>query len=428
MSIRNLLTPEVKSYQDINVNKLTCEECVCVSNTIDEIYTQNIYVDPPATEIFINDKLHLLGDLEVDGSIIGNVSDDVLDVNEINQKDNGFIQVNDDTVFTTNSVKLTSVAGQESITANNCFHLQSDGDACVYIQADRDGSGGLDNPLLLANTSGGNYGTVFLMSNTSGQLQIANGNTTDATSGTIQFFTTQITDNGDAPFDFSGSSLLLGLDNNNVNCYRDIDVNNNDIVNVGDLDLQGSLTNSTGDITVNKSIDFQNTFDAYNINNLEVDGIFNYNNAILDNTATDFLVLDGQTVKYRNSLPFGNLQYYDKRYLLTNYTTSFTTFVGTSPFTLTDLPAGDYILHWSCLLGNTQANRYTEARIMQDGSTELVKFGKATTSDASILESCAGQIPITIGVTATTTFEYEFRAESNTALLQKYCMILYQIL
>ena len=175
---------------------------------------------------------------------LSNLPLDNISVNSISQKDNGFIQVNDDTVFSTTSVKLTSVAGQESITANNCFHLQSDGDACLYIQADRDGTGGADNPVFLANTSGGLYGSAIVMSNTGGRLQIANGSTADATSGDIQFFTTQITDNGDAPFTLGGSQLLFEIKNSENDSYRNLNLNTNNIVNVNDLDAKGIIVNS----------------------------------------------------------------------------------------------------------------------------------------------------------------------------------------
>ncbi len=91
---------------------------------------------------------------------------------------------------------------------------------------------------------------------------------------------------------------------NEVNCEIS---NFKDCTLTGNLDIQGQLTNTLGNINVGSSLDFQNTNDAFNINNLSVDGLVTLSNTNLNNAATDLLVLDGNNVKYRTvtSLPSG---------------------------------------------------------------------------------------------------------------------------
>lgn len=236
----DLLTNGVKSWQKLNVDSINCETMNCISHTIDDLKVRTIEVDPPETEIkFLNNvsmennDILNIGTLQAT-NIIGDIADDIIDVNEINQKDNGFIQINNNTVFTTTSVKLTSV-GQNSITAPGCLHLQSDGDTCIYLQADRDNVTETDNPLLLATQDGGLQGMQIGLT-TDNELRFIQGAQADAINGFFEFWTQQMTDNGDAPPSFSGGSRLMRLDNDEITSDRNLNLNTNDILNVGTID------------------------------------------------------------------------------------------------------------------------------------------------------------------------------------------------
>lgn len=124
----------------------------------------------------------------------------------------------------TNAIKLTNVAGQEGIINNpGCLHVQSNGDACIYVQSDRDNLGS-DIPLLKGSSNGGSNAFTFSFSSAGTQLQIAHGDTVDNTNGSIAFFSSKFLDtldNGDTEPALDGpSQKLLQLDTTLVTIYK----------------------------------------------------------------------------------------------------------------------------------------------------------------------------------------------------------------
>ena len=66
---------------------------------------------------------------------------------------------NDQVVF--RSLKLGTV---NTTVDNECLHIQSNGDACIYLQADRDTSGFSDFPFFWLNINGGAQSSAISMS------------------------------------------------------------------------------------------------------------------------------------------------------------------------------------------------------------------------------------------------------------------------
>ena len=187
---------------------------------------------------------------------VNTVSAEVLDCPSLSAT-SGTIKINDDVVAGA-SLKLTSVAGEDSITSPGCLHLQSDTDACIYVQADRDGTAVDDNPLMLATTNGGNYGFAQLISNLVGATQLASGTTANNTSGRFQFFTTQITNNGDAPPLFDNSLVLFDVSDVENKSLRDFNMDSNNITNGGTITTAildcPSLTATSGTIAMTDNL------------------------------------------------------------------------------------------------------------------------------------------------------------------------------
>src|SRR5690606_9261996 len=120
------------------------------------------------------------------------------------------------------------------------FHIQNNEDAAMWLQADRDGTGGSDNPFFLGTQDAGNLGFQIGMVNTNSAFQIINGNTTDATSGRIELRTMQLINNGDNRPQFSGGNSMMTLTNTSVEIYRDTNI-------TGGLKITSVLEDNTTD-------------------------------------------------------------------------------------------------------------------------------------------------------------------------------------
>jgi hypothetical protein len=169
----------------------------------------------------------------------------------------GPILVNDDTTFKTNSVKMTSVAGQDSITAPGCLHLQSDTGTCIWLQADRDNVDEADKPFLWMTQDGGGYGSKIGSTDDNKTYWIA-GNGVGPGNGIFKFYTGQIVNNGDAPPDFTNlvEPPLLHMTDSFVNIGRNLDMLTNDISNVGNVELDSLSKDGVGNIIVNSGVEF----------------------------------------------------------------------------------------------------------------------------------------------------------------------------
>src|SRR5690606_6091675 len=74
------------------------------------------------------------------------------------------------------------------------------------------------------------------MSGASGNFYIATGSENNNSSGVIDFYSSRINNNGDQEPTFNGvSQLLLSLSATVNNNYRDLNMNQRDITNVGDI-------------------------------------------------------------------------------------------------------------------------------------------------------------------------------------------------
>ena len=133
MSYQNLILGNEfsKPTQDLKVNTINCESMECVTHVIDDLFVQTITADAPATEITVNDNMHFLGDIEVDGNIIGNMTDDDIVVNTIEAKDFTFVEMINDTVFD-QKIKITD---SDTSSSNTQFHSKSLGENTLWVEA-----------------------------------------------------------------------------------------------------------------------------------------------------------------------------------------------------------------------------------------------------------------------------------------------------
>ena len=168
---------------------------------------------------------------------IGDLEADSLNVNEINQNDNGYIKVNDDTVFTSKSIKITDIVGNDIITTPGCFHISSAGDVCIFLEADSDNINEFDNAFLLM-TQDGNQTAMRL---TSGQNEYSFECGT--ASGPLQTgFEFKIGDDvistgtGEMPT-FVNLQTKMSILYDMIALYEKLDMNNNEVTNIGAMDF-----------------------------------------------------------------------------------------------------------------------------------------------------------------------------------------------
>lgn len=178
----------------------------------------------------------------------GGISADDIFVNTITSASTGKIIMESDTIFK-GDVKITDVPGQDLITMPNCFHVQSNGNGCMWLQTDVDDGPSSDRPLFHMTKNGGNYG--FSMGTSAQALPTTifiAGNTTANTNGFFSFSTAQLTNNGNSVPTYSGISRLMQLSDVSMILERDLDMRNNDIVSVDNL-TSSTITTPTYNIT-----------------------------------------------------------------------------------------------------------------------------------------------------------------------------------
>ena len=108
MSYANLIQLGEKPSQNLNIKSIVADTIDCVDLDADNIIVnqqdiQNLFVNNinaalPATEITMNDKVLCQGDLEVLGNIIGNITDDDINVNTISTADTNQIPMENDKI------------------------------------------------------------------------------------------------------------------------------------------------------------------------------------------------------------------------------------------------------------------------------------------------------------------------------------------
>jgi hypothetical protein len=185
------------------------------------IYPENVFCkDTISASNIVGDVTgNLVGN--VTGNLVGNVTGDVtsdtINVDVINAKANSYIKMNDDVSFAGGCLKLTTVAGQEGIfNALNCFHIQSNGDAVLFIQADRDG-GANDNAFIVSTIDSGTKASQIALLDT-GLTRFSAGNSSVSTAGGYEFWTQLVSINsgGDGRPGFTSGHRLMHMDTNNI--------------------------------------------------------------------------------------------------------------------------------------------------------------------------------------------------------------------
>lgn len=202
-----------------------------------------------------------------DPLLLMQIADSEIDIfRNLDMNNNNLTNINE---LVPNSFKVSTI--NDTITAPDCLHIQRNGDACVWIQADRDGNLTGDIPSFIASKNGGNQ--VFLIGMSGGgSLQIASGNTANNSSGAIQFFSSQFANNGDAMPTFATSSILLmQMTNDEIDMLRQINMNTNDIIGVSALE-SGIIRNGLNPVIFESDINMNNN-DISNVNSISSNSI-----------------------------------------------------------------------------------------------------------------------------------------------------------
>jgi hypothetical protein len=249
-------------------------------SNIGNINSQIIDEITPSVDPFnINGNTNIEGDLDVTGTINANISDPVHSVDEIEQLNNGFVQVNDDFDFTDNDILNVGNMEIDTIEANTGsqiiinddtalladlkvsnvnttpptlgvnLHLQSSGLGGQWIEADTDNNNPGEVPLLCMSSAGNR---IFKCD---GVLRFTNSNFIEMFVEPADLATAKyswgISGGLTGGFDIPGS-IPLGLSigaapikmdimNDTINMYEDLDMNTNNINNIGTLGVGGTL-------------------------------------------------------------------------------------------------------------------------------------------------------------------------------------------
>ena len=197
-----------------------------------------------------------------------------IQVNNISQKDNGFIQINDDiSLVNGNQLKITDLS---PIKTNDCFiHGQSNDSVCLFLESDVNDDLETDVSYMVLTADGNN--TQFELRNASGASNKILFYTGSGTAGGTQvgytFYKADVTNNGTGIVgSFSNSNLLLDLDDTGIHAGVNLNLNTNNIIDIDNIEANTAVFNTIAN----------------------------------DDTATKLLVLDGSNnVDYRTvaSLP-----------------------------------------------------------------------------------------------------------------------------
>jgi len=222
------------------------------------------------------------------------------------------VKINDDTVFTTQSVKLTTVAGQDSITQPGCLHLQSQDNTCIFLEADTNWSGVSDVPYIMFSQDGNhtamnitganNIYSIIASSTTAPGLDLSIGVTADNGIGVVP------TINSIVPkIQIRSTSTLFKQDSN---------MSNNNIINTSDVELE-SITANTTNIVMNSDIDMSNN-DIINLANINTGGNLAIGSNILMGTNNISNVGDLSINGMLKNIGAPNIQVGDDLDMLTN--------------------------------------------------------------------------------------------------------------
>jgi hypothetical protein len=405
MSYANLIqgTASDKPYQDLKVDTITCRTIDAVNaNITNSIVNQEdvqiLYVDEinaslPAVEITMNDNVHMLGDLTVDGTISGGVSATDILANTLKLKDGVAVAIGAD----------LELSVENSLISNSWFRSGALSDSRVFITGN-------------ANERGGEIKSVDI-GGLQGGLKYVAGNTASAVAGKHIFSMAELVDNGDDRPDFITETDVMDIDGTTLNSYVDLDMNGNDI-SVNTISINGFITNNLGPIVSNESFDFQSVFSLQNVFDAEIEGTLSYPNVVEDNTLVDVLVSDAGAIRSRS--------------MYTNYdsslgaSTSNDTVAYTNKLTITDtFPAGDFEITFFANVGNDTATGTTELQVQDEVGvifTDLVVYDVA----GSTLNPTSITFVRTL-TAAAHSFYLDYRPVANIAQIQDAYVVIRQL-
>jgi hypothetical protein len=182
------------------------------------------------------------------------------------------------------------------------------------------------------------------------------------------------------------------------------------------------------EITVGSDIVISANIDAVSVSS----GTLELNALTLDNAATNFLVLDGDEVKYRTESTLVTFPEFQQVVNSSNYTTASLTYADSGPpVTFAAMETGKYMVQWSCRLSNTNAASTTTAQmvIMPTGEADVVlsEIMTSTPLTAEDFNSMSGVYIYDNILNVDTDFRIQFKVDGNTGLLRNYSVVVYKI-
>ena len=420
MSLQNLILGNSSSKPN--------QELKVKSVSVDTIYAQNVDAPSPATEVTFNNNIVMngnditgIGTLEA-SNIIGDISDDVIDVNDINQKDNGFIRINNDSIVS-GDFKITQIPTRKFIDAPGYVHVQSNGDCPVWMEADKDNVNESDNPFLVMSQDGGS--TAYIQGiGENNAYQFKGGFTSNSLGGVYEFFTFQVVNNGNLPptlFELPGDPMFR-IESSGIQSFRDLDMDQNTITNVPNLEnTLGNITLTTQNngfvvLNPNSNLVMTDSYISFNVPSgtpsVPAPGGFQgylYKSAqnLLWKTPAGTTILNNVYGSEFDSLTSATLS-----------TTTSLTYVNALNLVSGVLPAGDYMIQWSADVSNSNSTTdKTQVRAQIDGTTTLSENTTPQMFGASEYTNFSGSSVQTL-TNASHAFTIDFAASASTAQIR----------
>lgn len=477
----NFATASRDVKQNITADTVIANNLEISTYIIDNLETNNISAISPNTQITINNDLDFdghdimnVGTLQA-ANIIGDITDDVIDVNIINPKDNPYILISGDINLDSNNLTTTgniqgdvitnyisSIGGDidisnnidlnqndivdcDNITARRIFlpaqtqtqntafqlHIASTQNASIWLQADTNNITESDLAYLYLTEDNGS--TMHYIGGGNNTLKFISGSTM-GTQGIVWQNATVIPASGNTLPTYTDVSTGLNLTSTTFTISRNTNLSGNNLINVGLLDFQTQPTNDNtatrilvvdsangnvkyrdvSSISNNPFDQSLNTTNDVKFNNIEVEGVATFPNVPLDATATNIALFDSS-----NNLVFNTINdiVFTPARAFTSSTagssTTLTTFQNKIDYTTPILPKGDYYISFEALATADTPN--TNCCIMQFMLDSLVLNGVQIASAFNNLS--AGYTPIyqryRVGFTSATTHNVKLQYMSD---------------
>ena len=263
--------------------------------------TNSILIDeivPTNDPLVVEGNTDINGDLDVSGSINANIVDPVHSVDEIEQLNNGFIQVNDDMSLDTCNLKISNI--NTTHTSGCQLHVQDTDDSCLFLES----TGTNPDASFIVLTRDNNDDAMRISTQNSGGDQFYHFDFGGGSINNLRFnYIGSITSAGVGQLPtFGGRDPVLQLTSTEVDILKTMDLNGRNIFNVGNIALDSITSETVADIEVNDNIDMDNN-DIVNVN-----GLTFQTTPPLDNTEDRFLVLNtaDDKIEHRTLSSFNN--------------------------------------------------------------------------------------------------------------------------